>query len=149
MHDCAPYFVGGETYYGGNRLIWLWDIALIGRSISEIEWREFCRLAQSKQVARICRDGLVAASDRVGPVAPEWVESALMSKSSRYFSGGQLRRAWLDWWAVRGIGRKLRYLTARAFPSAGFMRAKYRALEHRPLPSLYLRRLAELARPRR
>ena len=151
LHECAPYQVGQVTHFGGNRLIWLWDIRLLGRSMSDLEWRQFCGLARAKGVGVACRDGLQAAGDRLGPSAPDWVLDELDSgpASTAYLSGGQLRRAWLDWRAIPGMSRKLRYIRARILPDRQFMRAKYPLLRNRPLPVLYARRFAELLRRRR
>ena len=149
LHDCAPYQVGIETHFGGNRLIWLWDMVLLGRAMSESEWRRFCGIAGDKGVGDACRAGLDAASHRFGPMAPAWVADELAGAgTSPYFSSGQLRRAWLDWLAMPGVTRRLRYLRARALPDGAFMRAKYPRLSGKPLPLLYGRRLLDLLRRR-
>ena len=149
MHDCAPYMVGGATHFGGNRFVWLWDIVLLGRAMTQREWRRFCQLARDHRVADACSAGLAAAADHFGPIGPLWVEEQLISsRPSLYFSGGQLRRAWLDWLAVPGLGRKVQYLRARILPDGDFMRGKYPELHRRPLAVLYARRVLDLLRRR-
>ena len=149
LHDCSPYFVGGRAYFGGNRLIWLYDIALLGRALSEDEWLGFVRVAMGKQMADICLQGLIAAADRLGPLFPPVVGDALnRAKSGTYFRSGQFGRAVLDTLAFRGVQRKWQYLWARSVPGPEFMRAKYPDMAARPLPLLYARRFVELFRER-
>jgi hypothetical protein len=149
LHDCSPYFVGGRTYFGGNRLIWLYDLVLLGRVMSEAEWREFCRMAVEKRMAAVCLDGLAAAESFFGFFCPDSVREALGSaKPGSYFSSGQFGRALQDVFAVPGMQRKWQYLWARAVPTRDFVRAKYPEMEASPLAALYLRRFVELLRER-
>ena len=147
LHDCAPYFVGSRTYFGGNRLIWLYDLLLLGRTMSDLDWRFFCRMAVDKRVADVCLDGLNAAEIRLGPFCPSFMKEELGSAvSGTYFRSGQFGRALQDVFAVPGLQRKWQYLWARSLPTAEFMRAKYPEMASRALPILYARRLVELVR---
>jgi hypothetical protein len=149
LHDCSPFFVGGRTYFGGNRLIWLYDIALLSRALSDDEWHTFECTAVDKQMSGICLQGLIAAEERLGPVFPSFVREALSrARSGRYFRSGQFGRAVLDMWATRGVRRKWDYFRARSLPSPDFIRAKYPDMDERSLPALYLRRFVELLRER-
>ncbi len=149
MHDCAPYFVGDRTYFGGNRLIWIYDIALLGGALSDREWRLFSRMATEKRLADVCLEGLDEAQHSLGAIPPSFVRDELArARSGGYFRSGQLGRALLDFWATPGARRKWEYLWARSLPSAEFMRAKYPDMPGSPLPLLYIRRLAELIRER-
>lgn len=149
LHDCAPYFVGRETYFGGNRLIWLHDLVLLGRAMSDDDWNDFCRMAVDKRVADVCADGLSAAEFRLGCFCPAFVRDELGSgEAGAYFRSGQFGRAMRDMLAVPGWQRKCEYLWARSLPTLGFMRAKYPEMSARPLSALYLRRFVELLRAR-
>jgi hypothetical protein len=149
LHDCSPYFVGGRTYFGGNRLIWLYDLALLGRAMSASEWRDFCRTAVEKRVAAVCLEGLAAAESCFGAFCPDSVREKLRSaKPGSYFRSGQFGRALQDLTAVPGVQRKWQYLWARAVPTRDFVRAKYPEMEASPLAALYLRRFVELLRER-
>ena len=149
MHDCAPYFVGERTYFGGNRLIWIYDIALLGGALSDREWRLFSRMATEKRLADVCLEGLDEAQNSLGAIPPSFVRDELArARSGGYFRSGQLGRALLDFWATPGARRKWEYLWARALPSTEFIRAKYPDMRGSPLPLLYLRRIAELVRAR-
>ncbi len=149
MHDCSPYQVGDDTHFGGNRLIWLWDIALLGRALTDGDWSRFCRLAADNGVANACRDGLAAAVSRFGPIHPPSVAAALAEgRPSTYLGSGQFGRALLDLLAIPGLRPKWRYIWARALPDGRFIRSKYPKLDATPLPLLYARRFAELLRRR-
>jgi putative nucleotidyltransferase-like protein len=149
LHECAPYFVGGETYYGGNRLIWLYDLVLLGRAMTDADWRDFCQMAVDKRVADICVEGLSAAESRLGRFCPPFVHEELGSaKSGFYFRSGQFGRALRDMFAVPGVQPKWQYLWARSVPTREFMRAKYPEMASRSLPALYMRRVLELVRKR-
>ena len=153
MHTTSPYFVDGETYYGGDRLVWAKDIDLLVGALSDNEWQRFSAAALDQGVAAVCLDGLRMAERSLGSDIPQPVLDALgavgAEPASAYLLGSrQMGRAWQDLLAIRGLNRKLAYLGARALPSANFMRAKYPQLERLPLALLYLRRMFDLVRPR-
>jgi hypothetical protein len=149
LHNCSPYFVGGRTYFGGNRLIWLDDLVLLGKALSDAEWSHFSRIAVDKRMGDVCLEGLEAAESRFGRFVPPIVRHELSAAPpGSYFRSGQFGRAILDACAVPGVGRKWRYAWARSLPSAGFIRAKYDDMADRPLAALYVRRFAELLRER-
>lgn len=149
MHDCAPYFVGQRTYFGGNRLIWLHDLFLLGRAMTDREWSKFCRMAIEKGMADVCLDGLTEAEERFDLFCPVPIREQLGGgMPSSYFRSAQFGRALQDMIAVPGIRRKWQYLWARAVPTRQFVRAKYPEMEARPLAALYLRRFVELLRER-
>ncbi|MCL6730135.1 nucleotidyltransferase family protein [Sphingomonas hankyongi] len=149
LHDCSPYYVGADVYFGGNRLIWLWDLLLLGRSLTPPEWEEVVELAKSGALGDVIVDGLMAAQARFGSFCPAHVQERLRRAGpNRYFRRGQLGRAAMDWWAVRGPQRKAQYALAKLLPSRQFMQAKYPSERDKPLPLLYLRRVRELIRHR-
>ena len=154
MHVTAPYFVDGETYHGGNRLIWIHDIHLLAGALTDAQWTEFCALARQKGVSAVCLDGLVAAQRRLGTKAPHQVSQQLAlparhARASAYLLGSrQFGRAWLDLLAIRGLRWKLTYIKARALPSTAYIRGKYAGTARTPLVLLYVRRIVDLLRPR-
>jgi hypothetical protein len=147
LHNCVPYNVAGEAYFGGNRLIWLNDIALLGRALAPSEWRRFADAAVERGFAATCIDGLKAAEACFGKVVPDDARSRLehsRGRQDRYLQANQLRRAAMDAAAVSGTRNKLRYLLARAIPAPAFMRSKYPDMSDRSLARLYGRRFIEL-----
>ena len=153
MNFISPYFVDGQTYYGGDRLIWLNDIRLLVDSFSPAQWETFCHVASSKGVAAECLDGLIASQRFLGTPIPHSVRKSLGAATTTpgpgaYLRSRQLGRAWRDLHAIRGLRRKLSYLRARAFPTRPFIRDKYPRHAGLPLPMLYAWRMVDLIRPR-
>ena len=154
MHITAPYFVGSRTYYGGDRLIWTYDIHVLASALSETEWRQLCALSAKYGAAAVCLDGLATARELLGTPIPDHVRTALghaprNEKASHYLiRSRQLGRAWQDLLAVPGVRAKLAYLKSRLLPSAGFVEAKYKHSAKRPLLHLYARRMLEFLRTR-
>lgn len=153
MHITAPYFVGGATYYGGDRLIWAKDIDLLAAALSEVEWDEFADRALGQRVAVVCLNGLEAARRALGTTTPAPVldrlgEARDEPASAYLLEAGQVRRSWADLLAIGGWKRKLAYAAARALPSPAFMRSKYPDMRDRPLAALHARRMIDLVRTR-
>lgn len=154
MHITNPYFVDGVTYYGGDRLIWAYDIALLASALTDVEWEAFASVALAQGVATAALDGLNIASRRLGAEIPNHVSRRLgeakgEAASDYLLRAGQARRSWSDLRAIGGFHGKIAYATSRALPSASFMRSKYPDMAARPLAALYARRVFELlgARP--
>jgi len=154
LHVTASYFVGGLTYHGGNRLIWIHDIHLLAEALTDVQWTDFCALAAKKGVSAVCSDGLDAARTLLGTSVPHRASERLASpahraRASAYLLGSrQLGRNWLDLLAIRGFRKKLSYVKARTLPSTAFIRAKYAGTSSTPLALLYVRRLVDLLRAR-
>jgi hypothetical protein len=133
-------------------LLWLYDIHLLARKLSEDEWRRFERLATMKQVSAICAHQLEAAGRRLGTGVPEAVRANLIATSyepsAAYLVPG---RRWTDDLvsSVRGLQHwraRLRFLREVTFPPARYMRTAYE-LPHSPLstillPLVYVHRIA-------
>lgn len=153
MHVTAPYFVDGTPYYGGDRLIWLFDVRLLSGALSTSEWSELVELATKYQCARVVGATLRAAREQLTAAVPEDVERRLATNAQEtgtaYLqSNSALNRAWRDLQAIPGLRLKSRYLVERVFPPEGFMRAKYGDSRGDSLPNLYLRRARGLFQKR-
>ena len=153
MHITNPYFVDGVTYYGGDRLIWANDIALLAAALTEAEWAAFAATALAQGVATVALNGLDIARRRLGTEIPSYVRDRLgeakgEAASNYLLRSGQARRSWSDLLAIPGFRGKMAYATNRALPSASFMRSKYPDMATRPLAALYAKRVIELLRPR-
>jgi hypothetical protein len=144
-HKHNPYYVDGVAYYSGDRLIWLYDIHLLSQSFSQHEWDKLIQLVQEKGLCAICLEGLARARTAFHTSLPESVLVALGRPGqtelvARYFASGPLRQQLMDFCAIPGAGRKLRFLADTLFPSADYMRQKYPQPGFDWLPWLYLRR---------
>lgn len=149
-HLTTPYFVDGVRYYGGNRLIWLKDIDLLARALSEVEWDTLCSDAIDQGLASVCLDGLRWAEKRLGTPAPPHAGERLTAagssgRASTYLlRSRQGSRAIQDVRAIPTVRGKARYVWTRLVPPPSFMRAKYPEMSSRPIALLYLKRLREL-----
>jgi hypothetical protein len=134
-------------HQGHDRLIWLYDLHLLGRQLDDLGWDELCRGAQDRGVAGLCLDGLLQARQRVFAAVPPGVEQALArvpaEPSTVYLRGPVRRRDVLasDLALLPGWRARVRLLREHAFPSAAFIRARYGCSSRAMLPLAYVHRL--------
>lgn len=153
-HIVSPYFSDGQAYYGGDRLIWSYDIHLLAQAFSEDEWTRLLKVARKDGIAEVCLAALVCARDGLGTHVPGEVLRELKAavpedrQSSFLLRSGQLGRAWQDLQALVGWRRKVAFMRSRVLPPRAFVRAKYPELANQPLLVLYLRRAVGLVRKR-
>lgn len=130
--------------FGSERLIWLHDIRLIARVLSEEDWREVVRRARSKGLSGACLSGLRAARDRVAAPCPDRVLEALAAAgeggADRYLRADSRRRDWMDFLALPGLAAKTRFAIDIAIPPAEYMRGWGDGARPRWLPWLYAQR---------
>jgi hypothetical protein len=142
-HIHNPYWVEGEAYYGGNRLIWLYDIHLLGRSFISSQWQDFVASATDKGLCATSLAGLESAAACFFTPYPDEVRRALSKTGepvAAYLHATRLRQSWIDLVALNGATERLRFLRELVFPSASYMHSKYSHLDWKWLPLLYMRR---------
>ncbi len=144
-HKHHPYHVGGTAYYGGDRLIWLYDIHLLLEALSPPQQGELAELAERKGLRAVCLEGIELARARFHTRVPDALREALASTgpaepTADYLSGTALYQQWADFRAIGGARNKLRFMAEVLFPPASYMRQKYPDADQRLLPWLYLRR---------
>jgi hypothetical protein len=142
-HKRTPYYVEGVPHYGGDRLIWLYDIDLLARSFTSAQWQSLVRVATEKGLCATTRDGLQRAEQCFLGRCPEEVRNALSKIGepvAAYFAAGAVRQAWMDFLAIGGTADRLRYGRELLFPPAAYMRSKYSRANPGWLPWLYARR---------
>jgi len=144
-HRQTPYFVGNVEYYGGDRLIWVFDIHLILQEFDSVSYDEFTALANRKGLAQICSEGLLEAHDCFGTDIPEEVFQTLgMADSgglgSQYLSASVGKQYLMNFMAVNGTANKLRFIVQILLPPRRYMRHVYSGVRLRWLPWLYARR---------
>ena len=153
-HIVSPYFSDGQAYYGGDRLIWIYDIHLLAQAFSEDDWTQLLWVARKDGIAEVCLAALVCARDGLGTHVPGEVLNDLQvavpeDRQSRFLlRSGQLGRAWRELHALAGWRSRAAYIHARVLPPQAFVRAKYPDLASRPLIVLYLLRVVDLVRKR-
>jgi len=143
-HVTNPYKVDGVPHFGGERLIWLYDMHLIANAFEETQWREFADLATEKGLCGVSLDGLRRTQNALATVILTAtrlrLESAAPEPITRYFNQGPLGQAWLDFLAVPGMGARLQWLRESFAPPASYMLERYPGSSHRVLPWLYAKR---------
>jgi hypothetical protein len=142
-HKQNPMYVDGVAHYGGDRLIWVYDVHLLAQTFSLGDWDEFLRLAEAKGLRAVCLEGMERASACFGTEYPDDVLAALgragrVEAPAVYLNAGKTRQQWLDFRAITGTGAKLRFLRELVFPPAAYMRSKYPDARPAWLPWLYL-----------
>ena len=144
-HKQNPMYVDGVAHYGGDRLIWLYDIHLLATLFDSGQWQAFVRLAEKKSLRAVCLEGMERARACFHTEFPQEVMTALAREGiaevpAIYLDGGRTRQQWMDFRAIAGAGNKLRFLRESLFPSEAYMRHKYPDARPGWLPWLYARR---------
>lgn len=148
VHFHSPYYVYGEPYLERNRLIWLYDVRLLADALGAADWSSFVDLAHERGVSALCLDALHAATEHVGAAIPGDVSLALARPkrselSAQLLSGSPWRGAWVEFRAQRTMAARWKFLRDLFFPDREYMLRKYPGQRARPLPYLYVRRIAE------
>lgn len=146
-HRQCPYFVDDVEHYGGDRLIWLYDIHLILGELSSAQYEELVAIAERKGLGGVCLEGVEEARACFHTSVPEGVRSALARMGpaeavSRYLDGSVMYQYYANFLAVDGAANKVRFLGQLLFPSEEYMRRTYPRVKPDWLPWLYARRTA-------
>ena len=149
-HNHRPYFAGEGTYYGANRLIWLYDIHLIATSLTPADWAALVEAARDKGLLAVAREGLLASEAAFKTEIPPSVRSELARRDengdiARCAAASHYGQIWIDFRRLRGTATKLRFLRGLILPPADFIRGKFPSAKVRWLPWLYVRVLAGVA----
>jgi hypothetical protein len=152
IHKQAPYYVDGQAYRGGNRLIWLYDIHLLVEMLTPSQQQEFVELAERKGLRTICLEGIELARARFHTIVPSAVYDALArpgpaEAAARYLNGSAARQLGSDFLAAKSVRGKISFLVKRFFPPESYMRQKYPMARRRWLPWLYVHRIASRLLP--
>ena len=145
-HKHNPYTVDGISYYGGDRIIWYYDVHLLAQSFTDCQWQDFLDKALAKGLCAISREGLEHASARFGTRYPDFVRQALAKTGepvAAYLHAGWFHQSWIDFCSIPDFSNRVRFLRELGFPSQSYMRTKYADSPGAWLPWLYARRAAE------
>ncbi len=145
VHLLAPYNVNDKAYFSADRVIWIEDIKLLMENLDSEQWERFINLAQEKNVANLCREGLQDANRMLGAVLPDGVQkelaNAVKSKVEVYLESGNWTRYWMNLMALESFMDRLGFLQQTFFPPANSLRKKYKDALITWLPWLYFRRI--------
>ncbi len=131
----------------GDRLLWLYDIALVCRELESTGWIRFSNLCKEKQMCAVVLDTLAAANAFFPFNIPEQARALLAptggrEPSRRLLDGGFLNSLVSDLAALPSWTEKITLLTEHLFPPSNYMLFKYEKQSRLWLPLLYIRRLA-------
>ena len=144
-HKHDAYYVDGVAHCSADRLIWLYDVHLLTKSLSSTQWWDVVRFARKKGLCATCLDGIERASACFHTRCPDFVLAGLAGsgveeRPATYLNASKLRQQWMDFIALDGFSSQLRFLRELFFPSAAYMRAKYPQAQPGWLPVFYVRR---------
>ncbi len=145
-HKQCPYFVDHIEHYGGDRLIWLYDVHLLLGQLSPSQYEAFLKLAERTGLGGACLEGIEQACACFGRSVPETIRNALVDLGSaepvsRYLGGSTMYQYYANFRAVEGARNKLRFLVQLLLPPEKYMRQMYSQVTPRWLPWLYVRRV--------
>lgn len=144
-HKQNPYYAAGAAHYSADRLIWIYDIDLLARSLPPAQWHDLVRLAGNKGLCATCLDGIERARQCFHTPYPDFVSADLAGSGAKarpdvYLNAGKLRQQWMDFQALEGIASKLRFLRELVVPPSDYILAKYPSVQPGDLPWVYARR---------
>lgn len=148
-HFNRAYFVGAETQYGGDRLIWFQDMHLLAATMTDEDWQGFCTEATATQTQPLCLDAMMRCMDLLGTPVPLAVQAHLAkppenSAAVDYFvRRSMLGRLRAELASLPADASRIAFLRELLFPSPASMRAAFPELAHRPVLILYLHRFAK------
>lgn len=146
-HVNAPFRADNETFIGGDRLIWLYDMHLLVGAMTAPELDAFVQAAKAKQLKAVCLEALERTRLYLGTLVPAPVleglqPSGLAEPSGVFLSGRPGRQMLGDFCALDGWFERLKWLKELCFPAPDYMHRKYPDATVRWLPALYVRRAA-------
>ena len=129
-----------------DRLIWLFDMYLLGRSLDDVQWAEFLKLATDRSLCGSCDHSLrTAVAYFPLTVPPDVLEALAFTAASEPFKPDRNMKRWQYYWhvfkTVPGVGKKARLLREHFLPSADYLMKKYQTGNKFALPFLYVHRV--------
>jgi hypothetical protein len=133
-----------------DRLIWLYDIHLLARSLSCAEWSELGQLAVDTRLQEVCRCGLQLARRRLGTAFPPDIMAQLKIPDRplrslprtplRRSHARRLYRLFAELRALPNWRYQWQLVWEYAFPPAAYILHRYATTRRFLLPILYLHR---------
>lgn len=136
----------GSSLHDPDRLIWLYDIHLLGSSMSLNDWLAFAERAAGKGIAAVCLDGLLAARASLATVIPDGAIRILGAAELNPQTVGRYATSHLallvdDLRQLPGMRPKSRLVAELLFPSGDALLDRYQKQHRAWLPLLYCRQV--------
>jgi hypothetical protein len=143
-HRTNPFYVGDVAHHTSDRLIWLMDIDLLARRLTDADWQKVLALARVKGLCGTMRETLrqveATLHTPLGNSGEPFVAASDSTElASLYLASGKLRQQWMDFRALGSTRNRLHLARELLLPSATYMRSKFRH-DRAPLYWLYVRR---------
>ncbi len=129
-------------------LLWLYDVHVLARSMTAVDRQQFVELAAARQMRAVCVRGLRLAAEAFGGIDEAWIATLDLesdaSEPTAAFVGRKLRQVDIlkaDVLALPRWRERAQFLREHLFPSAEYMRVKYREWPGALLPVAYLHRI--------
>ncbi|MEO7189929.1 MAG: nucleotidyltransferase family protein [Vicinamibacterales bacterium] len=129
------------------RLIWSYDLHVIGATLSPVDWGRFETLAVERGIAGTCLRSLRGAEQLFGTHTPAAVIGRLTAASHNERDAGvyvaerpHIHRIVEDFRSLGSWNERYRLACQHLFPAPAYMRGVYAPSSRVPLPLLYVRR---------
>ena len=141
MHRVATIPLGNA-----DRLIWLFDMHLLGQSFSSEQWAQFLALARDRKLCGSCVHSLDTAQLFFPVAVPAKVMAELEQAAEKEsFKPGHEMKRWQYYFfafkSVPGLRKKARLIREHFVPSADYLMEKYQTTNRFTLPFLYVHRV--------
>ncbi len=136
------------TEVAGDRLIWLYDIALLVPRLSDSDWTLLARLAMTSRTAEPCRHTFAAVYSLFDIAIPhstmQLLTEVALHEAFRMDHARHL--GYRSYWAFRELpwSERVPWLLRRVFPDWRYMQAHFKLKHRGQLPWAWIRRLFDL-----
>jgi hypothetical protein len=129
LHACM-HRIQNMTIDCENNLRWLYDLHVLGLKFSADVWHELAAVASEKKLAGVCLDGMQAAAESFGVLAPVSITEQLKRAAMHESMDVEKMRGWfyiqrMNFLAYPTARLRLRWLRQRLLPDLAYMRAYY------------------------
>lgn len=125
-----------------DRLIWLFDIHLLSKRMTEMQWELLIKVATERSLCGPILDGLQSAKAWFGTATPELALEILRAGATQT----RWRFEWLSIGFLPSNAMRLRWLRQYLFPDISFMREQYGFHHPMWLPWFYAVRIVNILR---
>jgi hypothetical protein len=113
-----------------EKLKWLYDLSVLGERFSPGDWEALTHQAIQRGLAGTCADGIRAASERFGEIAPEGTRKKLEAAARlERLDVKRMHRWWyiqrMSLLAFPSTGQRLSWLRQRLIPDLAYTRDRY------------------------
>lgn len=150
LHNCL-HRLSNKRSGEEDKLIWRYDMHLLNEAMSREDWETFCQIAEQKEVAALCLEGLTRAEDAFPGTLPSFAKHCLVQISqTEPEPPSNLDKSWggylLNLQSQKSIRGKICYVWENLFPPASYIRERYKPSRRALVPYYYLKRLLDFLR---